>query len=110
MHCFGAGWQQARRSLDLGFLVSFAGNLTYPKAQPLRDVAAQMPFDGILVETDAPWLAPMPNRGKRNEPAWVTQTAQVLAGLLNVEAEELAAATTKNFARLFQLGADVGNW
>jgi TatD DNase family protein len=60
MHCFGAGWEQARRSLDLGFLVSFAGNLTYPKAQPLRDVAARMPLDGILVETDAPWLAPAP--------------------------------------------------
>ena len=110
MHCFGGGWEQARRSLDLGFLVSFAGNLTYPKAQPLREVAAQMPLDGILVETDAPWLAPMPNRGKRNEPAWVAQTAQVLAGLLNVEAEELAAATTKNFSDLFHLGADVGNW
>jgi TatD DNase family protein len=110
MHCFGAGWEQARRSLDLGFLVSFAGNLTYPKAQPLRDVAARMPLDGILVETDAPWLAPMPNRGKRNEPALVAQTAQVLAGLLSVEADELATATTKNFARLFQLGVNVGNW
>jgi TatD DNase family protein len=110
MHCFGAGWDQARRSLDLGFLVSFAGNLTYPKAQPLRDVAARMPLDGILVETDAPWLAPAPNRGKRNEPAWVTDTAQVLAGLLGVEPEEIASATTKNFARLFHLQADVGNW
>ena len=58
MHCFGGGWEQARRSLDLGFLISFAGNLTYPKAQPLRDVAARVPLDGILVETDAPWLAP----------------------------------------------------
>jgi Tat protein secretion system quality control protein TatD with DNase activity len=60
MHCFGGNWEQARRSLDLGFLVSFAGNLTYPKAQPLRDVAARLPLDGILVETDAPWLAPAP--------------------------------------------------
>jgi TatD DNase family protein len=110
MHCFGAGWDQARRSLDMGFLVSFAGNLTYPKAQPLRDVAARMPLDGILVETDAPWLAPAPNRGKRNEPAWVTETAKVMAGLLGVESEEIAAATTKNFARLFHLQADVGNW
>jgi TatD DNase family protein len=110
MHCFGAGWEQARRSLDMGFLVSFAGNLTYPKAQPLRDVAARMPLDGVLVETDAPWLAPAPNRGKRNEPAWVAQTAQVLAGLLDVEAEEMAASTTKNFLRLFRLRADVGNW
>ena len=110
MHCFGAGWEQARRSLDMGFLVSFAGNLTYPKAQPLRDVAARMPLDGVLVETDAPWLAPAPNRGKRNEPAWVAETALVLAGLMGVEPEEIATATTKNFLRLFRLRADVGNW
>jgi len=109
MHCFGGGWEQARRSLDLGFLLSFAGNLTYTKAQPLRDVAALVPPDWILVETDAPWLAPVPNRGKRNEPAWMTQTAQVLAGLLGVNEQEIAAATTKNFHRLFRLGANVGN-
>ena len=110
MHCFGAGWEQARRSLDMGFLVSFAGNLTYPKAQPLRDVAARMPLDGVLVETDAPWLAPAPNRGKRNEPAWVAETAHILSRLMGVEPEEIAAATTKNFLRLFRLRADVGNW
>jgi TatD DNase family protein len=109
MHCFGGGWEQARRSLDMGFLVSFAGNLTYPKAQPLRDVAARIPLDGILVETDAPWLAPAPDRGKRNEPAWVARTAHVLAGLMAVSDEELAQGTTKNFTRLFGLGADVGN-
>ncbi len=109
MHCFGAGWEQARRSLDMGFLVSFAGNLTYPKAQPLRDVAARMPLDGILVETDAPWLAPAPQRGVRNEPAFVVETARALAGLLNVAEAEIAAATTKNFNRLFQLRPDVGN-
>ena len=110
MHCFGAGWEQARRSLDLGFLISFAGNVTYPKAQPLRDVAARLPLDGILVETDAPWLAPAPDRGKRNEPAFVVRTAQTLAGLLAVTDEEIASATTKNFLRLFRLGVDVGNW
>jgi len=109
MHCFGSGWEQAQRSLDLGFLVSFAGNLTYPKAQPLRDVAIRLPLDALLVETDAPWLAPAPNRGKRNEPAWVVQTASVLAGLYGVSEEEIAAATTKNFNRLFALGANVGN-
>ncbi len=103
MHCFGGGWEQARRSLDLGFLVSFAGNLTYPKAQPLRDVAAQVPLDRVLVETDAPWLAPAAHRGKRNEPAYVSLTAQTLAGLLAVEVEELAAATTKNFSGLFHI-------
>jgi TatD DNase family protein len=103
MHCFGGGWEQARRSLDLGFLVSFAGNLTYPKAQPLRDVAARLPLDGVLVETDAPWLAPAPDRGKRNEPAWVTRTAETLAGLLAIPEEEIAHTTTKNFFRLFDL-------
>ena len=109
MHCFGGGWEQARRSLDMGFLISFAGNLTYPKAQPLREVAASIPLDGILVETDAPWLAPAPDRGKRNEPALVARTAQILAGLQAISEEELALATTKNFLRLFGLGADVGN-
>ncbi len=109
MHCFGGGWEQARRSLELGFLVSFAGNLTYPKAQALRDVAARLPLDGLLVETDAPWLAPAPNRGKRNESAWVVQTALVLAGVLGVEEQEIASATTKNFKRLFHLGSGVGN-
>ena len=109
MHCFGAGWEQARRSLDLGFVVSFAGNLTYPKAQPLRDVAAQLPLDSVLVETDAPWLAPAPDRGKRNEPAFLVRTAKILAGLLAVGEEEIAAATTKNFSRLFGLGPNVGN-
>jgi len=109
MHCFGGGWEQARRSLDLGFLVSFAGNLTYPKAEALRDVAARMPLEGILVETDAPWLTPAPDRGKRNEPAFVARTAHVLGGLLGVSDEEIAFATTKNFLRLFRLGADVGN-
>jgi TatD DNase family protein len=104
MHCFGAGWQQARLSLDLGFLISFAGNITYPKAQPLREVAAQLPLDSLLVETDAPWLAPMLNRGKRNEPAWVAQTADVLANVLGRIPLEVAAATTQNFSNLFNLG------
>jgi TatD DNase family protein len=103
MHCFGGSWEQAKRSLDLGFLISFAGNVTYPKAQPLRDVAAKVPMDGFLVETDAPWLAPAALRGKRNEPAFVTQTAQALAALHHLTPEEIAAATTKNFSRLFGL-------
>lgn len=103
MHCFGAGWQQAQLSLDLGFLISFAGNITYPKAQPLREVAAQVPLDSLLVETDAPWLAPMPNRGKRNEPAWVAQTADALATVLGRMPLEVATATTQNFSNLFKL-------
>lgn len=109
MHCFGGGWEQAKRSLDLGFLVSFAGNITYPKAQPLREVATRVPLHSVLVETDAPWLAPASLRGKRNEPAFVTQTAETLAGILGVAAEEFATAATKNFNRLFNLMGDVGN-
>jgi TatD DNase family protein len=109
MHCFGGDWEQARRSLDLGFLVSFAGNLTYPKAQPLREVAGRLPLDAVLVETDAPWLTPAPDRGKRNEPAFVTRTAATLAGIHGVSTEEIAAATTQNFARLFRLPSGMGN-
>jgi TatD DNase family protein len=109
MHCFGGGWEQAQRSMDLGFLLSFAGNLTYPKAQPMRDVAARLPLDRILVETDAPYLAPVPHRGKRNESAFMVNTARTLAELLKVTEEEIASATTKNFQRLFRLRADVGN-
>ena len=109
MHCFGGDWEQARRSLDLGFLVSFAGNLTYPKAEPLREVAGRLPLDAVLVETDAPWLTPAPDRGKRNEPAFITRTAATLAGLLGVSSEEIASATTQNFARLFRLPSGMGN-
>ena len=101
MHCFGGGWEQARRSLDFGFLISFAGNLTYPKAQPLRDVAARVPIESLLVETDAPWLAPAAHRGKRNEPAMVVETAATLAEVLRTGENEIAAATTRNFYRLF---------
>jgi TatD DNase family protein len=109
MHCFGGDWEQARRSLDLGFLVSFAGNLTYPKAEPLREVAGRLPLDAVLVETDAPWLTPAPDRGKRNEPAFITRTAATLAGLLGVSSEEIASAITQNFARLFRLPSGMGN-
>jgi len=103
LHCFSGDWDHARRSMELGFLISFAGNLTYPKALALRDVAAQVPLDRLLVETDAPFLAPVPNRGRRNEPAWVADTAAVLAGLKGVTVDEIGSATTKNFERLFGL-------
>lgn len=109
MHCFGGGWEQAQKSLDMGFLISFAGNLTYPKAQNLRDVAARLALDSLLVETDAPWLAPISCRGQRNEPARVTETCRTLAGILGLEPDEIADATTKNFYRLFHLQPDVGN-
>ena len=110
MHCFGGGWDQARRSLDMGFLISFAGNISYPKAQPLRDVASTLSLDAVLVETDAPWLTPVPDRGKRNEPGFVTRTADALAEALGVTREEIDSATTKNFQRLFKLTSNVGNW
>jgi TatD DNase family protein len=109
MHCFSGGWEQVRQSLDWGFLLSFAGNLTYPNAQPMRDVAAKLPLDGILVETDAPYLTPVPHRGQRNESALMVHTAQVLAESMGASAEEIASATTKNFLRLFHLGSNVGN-
>jgi TatD DNase family protein len=109
MHCFGGGWEQAKRSLDLGFLISFAGNLTYPRAQPLRDVAGRVPLDCVLLETDAPWLAPNALRGKRNEPAFVVQTAQTLAELHKLSAEEISTATSRNFCRLFNLPPGMGN-
>jgi TatD DNase family protein len=107
LHCFSGDWEHAQRAMELGFYISFAGNLTYPKAQPLRDVATQVPLDRLLVETDAPFLAPIPNRGKRNEPAWVADTAAVLADLKGVSGEEIASITTINFERLFRLTLDV---
>ncbi|GGG70966.1 TatD family hydrolase [Edaphobacter dinghuensis] len=101
MHCFSGAVEQAQRSLDAGFYLSFAGNLTYPKAQTIRDAAAAAPSDRILVETDAPFLAPIPQRGQRNEPALVVHTAETLASLRGISSQELAAITTENFHRLF---------
>jgi len=103
-HCFSGTLAQAQRGMDIGFLISFAGNLTYPKAQNLRDVARDIPLDRILTETDSPFLAPQGHRGKRNEPAFVVEVAQALANVRNLAPDELAAATAANFRRLFQLG------
>ena len=101
MHCFSGDVALARRSLELGFMLSFAGNLTYPKAQSIRDAAIFAPLDRILVETDAPFLAPIPNRGQRNEPAWVAHTAAYLADIRKMTPEAVAEATTGNFRRFF---------
>jgi TatD DNase family protein len=101
MHCFSGTVEQARRSLDAGFHLSFAGNLTYPKAQNIRDAAAFAPANRILVETDAPFLAPIPLRGQRSEPAHVAHTAAALAELRGISPEELAHLTTTNFRELF---------
>ncbi len=107
LHCFSGNWEQARRAMELGFLISFAGHLTYPKSVELRAVAARVPLDRLLVETDAPFLAPVPNRGKRNEPGWVVHTAAALAGLRGVGLDEMGSITTKNFERLFGVTLNV---
>ncbi len=103
LHCFTEDWATAKAMLDRGFHVSFSGILTFPKAGDLREVAAKVPLDRLLVETDSPYLAPVPYRGsgRRNEPAYVVETARVLAGIRGLPLEDLAEATTGNFARLF---------
>jgi len=101
MHCFAGEERHARRALDLGFYVSFAGPLTYRKNDALRQIAARIPLDRILVETDAPFLPPEPHRGKRNEPGWARLTAECAARCLGVPFERFAAAEAENAARLF---------
>jgi TatD DNase family protein len=101
MHCFSGSVDHARRSLDLGFYISFAGNVTYPAATGIREAAEFVPADRLLVETDAPFLAPIPHRGQRNQPALVAHTAAFVANLRGLNAEQLAAQTRMNFHRLF---------
>ena len=101
MHCFSEDWETAKRALDLGFYISFSGIVTFKSAEDLREVARKVPQSQILVETDAPYLAPVPMRGKTNEPSFVRHTAEFLANLRNEPLEELAYATTENFFRLF---------
>lgn len=110
LHCFSGELEHAQRAIDLGFLISFAGHVTYPKSQSLRDIAAQLPIDSIVVETDAPFLAPIPNRGLRNESAFVAQTAAFVAQLRGLPTDEFAALTTKNFHTLFPSAPNVGHW
>src|SRR5262249_40317023 len=101
-HCFTGDEALARAALDLGFHLSFSGIATFPKGQSLRDIAAFVPADRILIETDSPFLAPVPYRGKRNEPAWVARVLDVLAGVRGVTPEALAAQTSANFETLFR--------
>jgi TatD DNase family protein len=103
LHCFTSTLEDARRGIEMGFLISFAGNSTYPKTQNLRDVAKVLPLEKLLIETDAPYLAPQAYRGKRNEPAYVVELARTLASVRNLSPDELAAATCENFRRLFRL-------
>lgn len=104
MHSFSGELATARACLEMGLHISFAGMLTYKNAQKLRDVAAQLPLERLLVETDCPYLAPVPVRGQRNEPAHVVHTAQCLAGVLGVSLESLARQTSSNAQQLFHLG------
>lgn len=101
LHCYTGGPELAKKAIDLGMIVSFTGVITFKKSQDLRDIAATVPLDQLLVETDAPYLAPMPFRGKTNEPSYVRYTAEAIADVKGVSIEELATATTQNFLHYF---------
>jgi TatD DNase family protein len=103
LHCFTGNAAQARRALGMGFMVSFAGNITFPKAQQIRDAALALPLDRMLIETDSPFLAPVPHRGKRNEPAFVREVARQLGELRGLPTEEVGLRTAQNFRRFFSL-------
>jgi TatD DNase family protein len=103
MHCFGGTADMAKNLLPLGFLISFAGNVTFKKAENIREAAKVVPLDRLLVETDCPFLTPVPFRGKRNEPAYVAHTARFLADLYGMNFETFAEQTTENFLKFFDL-------
>jgi len=102
LHCFTESWDVASAALEAGLFISFSGIVTFPKARDLRDVAERVPLARLLVETDAPYLAPVPYRGQRNEPAYVVETAKTIAGLKKTTLADLAGATTANFRSLFR--------
>jgi TatD DNase family protein len=101
LHCFTGDRETARRALDAGYYLSLAGIVTFPRALELKEVARLVPLDRLLIETDSPFLAPVPHRGKRNEPAYVARVAEVIGELKGVTRDEVAAATTENFVRIF---------
>lgn len=103
LHCFTSAWPHAKRALDMGFMISFAGNITFPKAQQIRDSAMQVPIDRMFIETDSPFLAPVPYRGKRNEPAYVKEVARQIGELRGLSTEEIGKQTSDNFLRFFSL-------
>jgi TatD DNase family protein len=107
MHCFTETWEVAQRALDLGFHISFSGIVTFKNAVELKDVARRVPLDRMLIETDSPYLAPVPYRGKRNQPAWVRHVAEEIARLREVPVETIAAASSDNFFRLFGIDRNV---
>ncbi len=103
MHCFSSNWEAASRALDMGMSISFSGNVTFKRNDELREVAARIPADRLLVETDSPYLAPMPHRGKRNEPTYVRHVAECIAGVRGVSLAELAEQTTRNALARFHI-------
>lgn len=103
LHCFTSTWIHAKRALDIGFMISFAGNVTFPKAQQIRESAIKVPLDRMLIETDSPFLAPIPYRGKRNEPAFVKEVARQIGELRGISTEEAGTITSQNFYGLFSL-------
>jgi TatD DNase family protein len=106
LHCFTGEDHHARAALDMGFIVSFAGNVTFPKAVNIQQVARMVPMDRMFIETDSPYLAPIPMRGKRNEPAFVVQTAKFIGELRGLSSEEIGRQTAENFFRFFRLQND----
>ena len=108
MHCFTETWDVAAAAMDLGFCISFSGIVTFKNAVALQDVARRVPLERMLVETDSPYLAPVPHRGKRNQPAFVRHVAESIARLRDVPLETIADATTANFARLFDVDIPQG--
>ncbi len=105
LHCFTGTADHARAALDLGFILSFAGNITYPKSQNIRDAAAMAPLDRVFIETDSPYLAPIPHRGKRNEPAFVIEAARKIGELRGLQTETIGRQTSRNFRDFFKLPA-----
>ncbi|MGH9492442.1 MAG: TatD family hydrolase, partial [Terriglobales bacterium] len=103
LHCFTGSLARARAALEMGFLISFAGNVTFAKAENIRQAARELPLDRMLIETDSPFLAPVPHRGKRNEPAFVAQVAAKIAELRGLSAEEVGEVTSRNFYSFFNL-------
>jgi TatD DNase family protein len=103
LHCFTGTWEHAKRALDMGFMISFAGNVTFPKAQQIRDSALQVLLERMLIETDSPFLAPVPHRGKRNEPAFVKEVARQIGELRRMTSDEIGELTSRNFYHFFSL-------
>ena len=103
MHCFGGDWEIAKQCLELGFYIGFDGPITFKKADDVREVARKVPFDRLLIETDCPYLAPVPKRGKRNESGYLAYIAEKMAEIRRVDIDQLAAQTTENACRLFNI-------